>query len=182
VFLGKIYIHTNHYLQDYQSKELFTDYLLKENIIITINDLDNVNPVQLGFIEHIIQKSDTLQMHQNQFIKLLPHDTPKFQLHTSSLWGRTGLQCKVCMVKCDKVNIEGFLHAFQKLSGDKTIAFFPMSDYLSCTQHQKTTIVKRVNGWRAHYRSILINSFINNDDNVPLVSTKTKNQTTIYQI
>jgi hypothetical protein len=174
VFLVKIYIHTNHYLQDYQSNELLTDYLLKENIIININNLDNVNPVQLGFIEHIIPKNDTLQMHQNRLIKLLPHDTPKVQLHTSSLWGRTGERCKVCMVKCDKANKEGFLHAFDKHNNEKTIAFFPMSDCLSCTQDQKTTIVKRVNGWRAHYRSILINGFIDNDNNVPMVYNKDK--------
>jgi hypothetical protein len=49
-FLGKVYIYTNHYLQEYQSSELFTNYLRKENIIIEINSLDNVNPVQLGFI------------------------------------------------------------------------------------------------------------------------------------
>jgi hypothetical protein len=60
VFLGKIHMHTNHNLQDYQSNKLFTDHLIKESIRIDINNLDDVYPVQLGFLKHIIPKSDTL--------------------------------------------------------------------------------------------------------------------------
>jgi hypothetical protein len=85
IFQGKIYIHTNNYLQDYQANKLFTDYLRKENIIIEINDLDNVNPVQLGFLENIIPRNDTLQIHQNWLTALMPSNAPKFQLQISAL-------------------------------------------------------------------------------------------------
>jgi hypothetical protein len=170
LFLGKIYIHTNHYLQEYQANEIFTDYLRKENIIIEINDLDDVNPVQLGFVENIIPRNDTIQMHQNRLNALMPNNAPKFQLCISSLWGKTGERCKVVMIKCDDINKEGFLQTFEKLNDEKILSFFPMTDYTSgCSQEQKTTIIKRINTRMAHYRSILIGGFCDNDDNVPMV-------------
>jgi hypothetical protein len=179
VFLGKIHIHTNHTLLEYQASDVFTEYLKKENIIIEINDLDDVNPVQLGFIENIIPRLDTINMHQNRLNAMMPPNTPKFQLHISSLWGKTGERCKVCMVKCDEANKEGFLQIFEKLHEHNIIKFFPMTDYTSCLPEQKTTIVKRINTWRAHFRSILIHGFCDNDNNVPMVYDNTNDQDNI---
>jgi hypothetical protein len=56
IFLCKIFIHSNHTLQEYQACKVFTEYLTQENIIIEIYNLDNLNPVQLGFIENIMQR------------------------------------------------------------------------------------------------------------------------------
>jgi hypothetical protein len=170
LFLGKIFIHTNHYLQDYQANELFTDYLRKENIIIEINDLDDVNPVQLGFIENIIPRNDTIGMHQHRIAALMPNNTPKFQLIISSLWGRSGERCKVVMIKCDEVNKDGFLQIFEKMNEDNILSFFPMTDYSpGCSQEQKTTIIHRINARANQYRSILIGGFCDNEDNVPMI-------------
>jgi hypothetical protein len=74
------------------------------------------------------------------------------------------------MIKCDEINRDGFLQLFEKMNDEKVLAFFPMSDYTSgCTNEQKTTIVKQINTWRAHYRSILIDGFCDDMDNVPMI-------------
>jgi hypothetical protein len=180
VFLGKIYIHTNHTLQDFQASDILTDYLKQENMIIEINDLDDVNPVQLGFIEHIMPKLETISLHQKRISNMIPPNSPKFQLQVSSLWGKSGERSKICMIKCDECNKEIMLQIFEQLNEDNTISFFPMTDFATgCTQEQKTTIIKRTNKWRAQFRSILIPGFCDDEDNVPIIYDNTNDPSNI---
>jgi hypothetical protein len=70
------------------------------------------------------------------------------------------------MIKCDKHSIDE--HAFEELNDNKSINFFPWTDFLSCDAEQRTTIVQRINQWRNNYRSMLIHGFKDNDNNVPM--------------
>jgi hypothetical protein len=57
---------------------------------------------------------------------------------------------------------------FEELHATQTINFFLWSDFLLLTTEQLTTLVQRINSWRRNYRIILINGFIDKDDNVPM--------------
>jgi hypothetical protein len=104
LFICKVYIHTNHTIQEYRQCQTFTDYLKNENIIIDINDLDDVNPITLGYIEHIVPQYKTVTMHTNRLNSLVPTGHPKFQLQFGSLWGKSGERARVLMIKRDEAN------------------------------------------------------------------------------
>jgi hypothetical protein len=61
IFFAKIYVHSNHSLQEYKRHTEFTQYLKAENIIMDINDLDDINPTQLGFLEESMAKYENLE-------------------------------------------------------------------------------------------------------------------------
>jgi hypothetical protein len=173
LFIGKVYIHCNHPLHEYRKNGQFLEYLKQENINLDINDLDDVNPFHLGYMENIIPRHETVNMHASRIQSLLPNNAPKFQLQFGTIWSKTGDRCRVVMVKCDEGNSDELLELFEDLNNINAICFFSWSDYLSCTAEQKTTIVKKINNWRGNYRSILISGFCDNDDNVPMVYDNT---------
>jgi hypothetical protein len=59
-FHAKVYMMTNHTIQEYKGDTAFFEYIKKENIVIEINDLDDINPVHVGFLEEVIRRYNTL--------------------------------------------------------------------------------------------------------------------------
>jgi hypothetical protein len=169
VFLGKVFLHTNHALQEYRNNGTFTEYLREENIVIDINDLDDINPTIIGYLENYIPRYETINIQTNRVKSLLPKHAPNIQLQYGNLWGKHGEKTRVVMVKCDENSADKLKELFEELNENKAITFFHWSDFLSCEPEQRTTIVKRINQWRAHHRSIIIPGFCDHEDNVPML-------------
>jgi hypothetical protein len=102
--MGKIYVNTNHQLNDYQKDSAFLEYLKDENRIININDLDNINPSQISIIKHFIPRYKLLNLHTTRISMKLPPNSPKFQLQFGTIWNRVGQSTRFIMVKCDNIN------------------------------------------------------------------------------
>jgi hypothetical protein len=168
-FQCKVYMMTNHTIQEYKGNTEFFEYIKKENIIMEINDLDDINPSQVGFLEHVLPRYDTLEMHTNRLKKLLPPVHPKFQLHIQSLFAKTGEKTRIIMIKTDDKNVDELRRQLNQLQKMNKILFFPMNEYQSCLPGQKVAIVKRINTWSGAFRSLLITGFTDNEDDIPMV-------------
>jgi hypothetical protein len=105
-FHCKIIVLTNHTIQEYKADNAFFEYIQQENIVMEINDLDDINPGQVGFLENVIPRYDTLEMHTNRLRDLLPRGCPKFQLHIQSLFAKTGEKTRIIMIKADDRNVD----------------------------------------------------------------------------
>jgi hypothetical protein len=144
VFTGKIYLHTNHTLQEYRQNEDLVDYLRSESIIIDINDLDDINPVNVGYMDHLVPRFETIDMHTQRLYSLLPANAPKLQLQFMTLWGKSGDRTRVVMVKCDEQNRDVLQDLLEELNQSQIVSFFSWTDYLSCTGERKTTLVNEL--------------------------------------
>jgi hypothetical protein len=136
---------------------------------LDINNLDDINPVILGYLEYYIPRYESINIQTNRIKTLLPANAANFQLQYGNLWGKKGERTRVVMIKCDEQNVEELLQEFEKLHESNALTFFPWTDFLSCTTEQRTTNVQCIKNWRALHRSILIPGFQDNNDNVPMI-------------
>jgi hypothetical protein len=167
-FLGKIYVHCNHTIQEYCQNHAYSDYLAKENIQVDINELDDINPYKVGFLENLIPRMETLNMHTHRLRSMMPSDAPKFQLQLGPLWGGNGEKTRVVLIQSDEKNRDILKQMLEEMHAAKLVSFFPWTCFMSCKPEQKSTVVKRINTRRANYRSLLISGFRDNDDNIPM--------------
>jgi hypothetical protein len=137
-------------------------------MIMEINDLDDINPVTIGFLEHYIPRYKSLEIQNHRVQALLPPNAPKIQLQFGNLWGKGGDRIRVVLIKCDKSVVETLVQDFEELHAEKTLSFFLWQDFLYLTTEQQTTLVQQINHWRGSFRSILIPGFIDHNDNVPM--------------
>jgi hypothetical protein len=173
-FHGKLFMLTNHTMKEYKMNREFLEYLRDEDIILEMNDLDDINPSQVGFLEHVVADYETLEMHSKRLIVLLPEVHPKFQLHINTLYAQTGLKTRVIMIKSDEAHVDHLRLMLEDLHNKNRIKFFPMNEYQSCKPGQKLTIVSRIIKWTGKVRNLLIPGFIDNDDDIPMVFNKTE--------
>jgi hypothetical protein len=89
-FLIRIIIHSNKRLGQYKEIPQFRQYLAREHIVLDYNELESIDPFHVGFIEDIIPRYETLQLHHERISTLLGEDSPKFQLNIQSVYGRAG--------------------------------------------------------------------------------------------
>jgi hypothetical protein len=171
-FHGKLFMLTNHTIKEYKMNREFLEYLRDEDIILEMNDLDDINPSQVGFLEHTIPTYETLEMHTKRLAKILPEVHPKFQLHINTLYAQTGLKARVIMIKSDDAHVDQLRLMLEDLHKKERIKFFPMNEYQSCKPGQKLTIVKRINKWSGGVRNLLIKGFIDHEDDIPMVYNK----------
>jgi hypothetical protein len=169
-FVGKIYIHTNAELIKYKQSPHIRLYLAKENLMIDENALMSIRPPNVGFLEATIPRNETLDLHTQRLKKKLPTDVPKFQLCISSLYVRTGLRCRVIVMRADPENVERLQEEMNKLNETKSVAFFHWGEYLSLTTEQREDIINHQNKWNANIRSLLLSGFTNNADEHPMKS------------
>jgi hypothetical protein len=123
-FVGKIYMHTNHTFQEYQQNPILTEYMKKENIILDINDLDDINPITIGFLENCIPRYETLDIQTKRLQALLPISAPKIQLQFGILWGKAGEQTRVVLIKCDEHAVDYLVKQIEEVHSRKEVSFF----------------------------------------------------------
>jgi hypothetical protein len=169
VFHGKIYLNTNHKLQEYKTNLELQQYLREENIVIDVNDLDDINPVIVGFLEQNFPSYQTLDMHTNRLKKWMPVDCPKFQLNIQSLYAITGIRTRVVVIKCDESNVDNMNANLNDLASKEMIDYFPWNDFTCLPPEKRLTVVKDINKWKALHRNLFIDGFKDENDDVPMV-------------
>jgi hypothetical protein len=125
IFLVRIMVKSNHSLGEYKTINQFRQYLARENIVLDYNNLDSIDPVHVGFIEDIIPRYETLQLHHERLSALLPVDAPMFQLNIQSIYGRSRERSKVVMINSDISNVNILKTLFNNLNKEESIPFYP---------------------------------------------------------
>jgi hypothetical protein len=161
MFFGKIHIHSNHTIKEYKQNNEFTQYLKNEGIIVDINDLDDINPTQLGLYENI-------DIVHQRIKKMMPENTPKFQLTIQTLFANS-VNTKIVMIKCDERNKDELKTLFEELHNKNKLNFFHWERFINLEPGQKLTIVNRNKEWRLKFRTYLIKGFIDNGNNIPMI-------------
>ena len=144
--------------------------MAKENLVIDENPLTSIKPPTVGFFEAIIPRLETLDLHTSRLIKKLPKDVPKFQLCIYSLYVRSGLRCRIMVMRADPENVLRLQEEMQKLNDDKTVSFFNWGEFLSVTTEQREDIIIHQNKWNSNVRSLLLKGFTNIADTFPMKS------------
>jgi hypothetical protein len=135
MFFGKIHLHSNHTLQEYKQNNEFTQYLKNEGIILDINDLDDINPTQLGILEYSTPKYEYIGIVRERITKMLPENSPKFQLTIQTLFAN-GANTKVVMIKCDERNKNSLKTLFDELHNKNKIIFFNWERFINLEHGQ----------------------------------------------
>jgi hypothetical protein len=100
-FMGKVVLLTNNELVAYKISPVLRCYLAKENMVIDKNELTSINPPNIGFLETVVPRNETVQLHTARLMKKLPSNIPKFQLSVSSLYVKPGTRCRILMLRAD---------------------------------------------------------------------------------
>jgi hypothetical protein len=167
-FLVRIIVHSNYNLGTYKEKSQFRQYLAKEHIVVDYNNLDSIDPVHVGFIEDIVPRYETLQLHHTRLVDLLPTNAPPFQLNIQSIYGRSGSRSKAVMVNCDIENEQILKVMLDSLHKNEQLEFYPWKEYVGLPIELKEVLIRKQNNFLNNYRTIILSGFIDNDDNVPM--------------
>jgi hypothetical protein len=167
-FIGKIYIHTNTDTLYYKRSPQLRCYLAKENIVLDENKLMSVRPPNVGFLETIIPRNETIDLHTKRLQQKLPANIPPFQLCISSLYVRSGQRCRVLMMKAEQQHVAEIQEAMSNLAGVNKTPFFPWGEYLSLTINQREDIINHQNRWNKAVKSLLLSGFTNGSDKLKM--------------
>jgi chloramphenicol O-acetyltransferase len=86
-YTAHIYICSNGDLNYYKNDPSLVGYLHGKSISIEYNDLDSVVPSNIGFIENLKARDDTIELNSQRVKELLREDAPHFTMTVQSLHG-----------------------------------------------------------------------------------------------
>jgi hypothetical protein len=69
VYSTKVLIHTNHTLKEFKIDPNFRSYIGEEGIVIDNNTLATAIPINIGFLENVIPRQDTLHLHHERIMR-----------------------------------------------------------------------------------------------------------------
>jgi hypothetical protein len=167
-FIARIYVHTNNPLLLYKKDLKFSKNLSKEKIILEEVRLNEINPPNLGFIELLVPENDNLRLHTIRIRNYLPPVHPRFQLFTRTLYDSRRRGAKVVMIKCDRDDISTLKPMFQSLHEQDIIKFFSWQEFTSLNSVLRDTAFQKIFAFNKYFRSVTIQGFKDNDDNVPM--------------
>jgi ribosomal protein L31E len=171
IFMGKVHILSNYSLQEYKANSEFTQYLQSEGIVIDVNELEDVNPTQIGILEFTVPGYENLAIISERLKKALPSGSPNFQLHITTLFA-SGENTKAIILEGDEKNSATLIANLENLHKRNKKNFFPWKDFLALDMKQKLTIIRRNDGWRKQFRTFLVSGFIDNENNIPMIYNK----------
>jgi hypothetical protein len=95
----KIVIHSNHELKEFKTHPVFLDYEKSEGIQIEINKLKTVIPCNVGFLEQVVPRFDTCNLHEERLLKVVPPGCPLFQVKLHKSFGADGKPIMMVMIQ-----------------------------------------------------------------------------------
>jgi hypothetical protein len=172
----KIVIHANHELKDFLMDPTFRKYTKMEQITITRNILNTAVPFNVGYLEYATQSRDTIDLHQERLQNILPANAPAFQVNLVKIFGTDNKPTYMVMVQSDKVDANKLTTLLQEISKKNNIGYIPWEKYTELTLNKKQQVIKASRLWNNTFKSLVIDGFNDNDDNVPML-IKTRNST-----
>jgi hypothetical protein len=167
-FSTKIIIHANHELKDYLVTPQFRSYLRDEQITISHNELDTVVPMNVGFLKQATQSRETLILHKARLQQYLPKNAPDFQVNLYKAFNSSRKSTFMVMVQTDKNNVTNLTNMMKTASRQYNLGFFPFQTYLGLNSECKKQCINNLKKWNSTFKSICVEGFNNNNDNVPM--------------
>ena len=134
------------------------------------NDLDSVLPSNIGFLEDIIARSDTVELHKNRISKLLPDNSPRFTLNVQTLHGPDNTSTRVFMLKTDKKHLSTLTRLLFDLPHSQ-VKLFPWNSFSCLSPGQKLTVVNDHISYSTVYRSLILKGFNDKNDDITMQSS-----------
>jgi hypothetical protein len=125
-------------------------------------------PYNVGFLEQAVQSRETTSMHKARLLKHLPLNTPDFQINLYKANNTDTRATYLVMVQTDKDNVGILTKILQKASKDHDLGFFPWHEYMRLSNIEKQMCLSELRMWNDKYKTIVVNGFNNNEDNVPM--------------
>jgi hypothetical protein len=159
VYSTKVLIHTNHTLKEFKLDPNFRSYIGEEGIVIDHNTLATAIPTNIGFLENVIPRQDTLHLHHERISRYLPPGLPPFQVTLQKLYGKDTKWVNVIMLQSadtEVVLMNRHLLTAATVGGFK---YFPFSAYTCLLPGQKLTDINELNMFCSAYRSVNLEGF-----------------------
>jgi hypothetical protein len=174
-YSSRIYICSNIDLDQYKKNQELIDYFNGASINLEYNDLDSVLPTNIGFLEDMIARPDTVELHKNRIIELLPKGSPRFAMSVQTLHGPDNKSTRVFMLKCDKKHLAELTRLLLDLPNSQ-VKLFPWNSFSCLSPGQKLTIVNEQIHYATIYRSLILKGFIDRQDDIPMQSNNSSNK------
>jgi hypothetical protein len=165
----KIEIHANYKLKDFLMDPAFRIYTKNELITIPQNFLNTAVPFNVGYLEYATQSRETTDQHQEQLQSLLLACAPAYQMNLVKIYGTDNKPTNMVMVQSDKEDANKLRHLLQEISKQHHIAYIPWEKYTKLTLNKKQHVIKGSRLWNTTFKSLVIDLYNDNDDNVPML-------------
>jgi hypothetical protein len=172
VFITKIIVKSNVDLKEIKTNTDFLYYVGEHGIQIDYNRLETVIPYNVGILENVIPRHDTLLLHYERINKLLPLSAPLFMVSLHKTFGKDGKWLLTVMIKAEKDNVNKLSEMLLELNKQGKIGFFPWHDYSCMNSGKKLTQLNIWRKWSLTLYSLLITDFKDDEDNIPMHVTE----------
>jgi hypothetical protein len=166
VYCTKVIIHTNHTLRDFKVNPNFRAYIGEELLVIDHNHLTTATPVNVGFLEQVIPRQDTLTLHHERISRYLATSTPPFQMTLQKLNGKDKKWANVIMIQGAKEDVQYLDRTMIKASTIGGFRYFPYSAYTCLIPTRKLTVLNDLGHFHSAYRSISLSGFKDFHDDI----------------
>jgi hypothetical protein len=162
----RVNIKSNKELEEYKSHPKFVEYIAREQIVLDISTLNDVDPEHVGYLEEVVGRHDTLEAHTKRLKELLPDDIPHFQINIHTLKTPEGGRCKVFMINCDSIHLDQIRHELLELHAQGSIVFMSWREFSGTTEEIRNVAIRKQLLYIRSNHSLIIPGFIDNEDNV----------------
>jgi hypothetical protein len=174
LFVGKVVIKSNTMLHQFKYQEIVLDYLRDECMNIDINTLDCVAPAPVGFFEHLIARNETIDLYAKRLYDLLPSKAPPFQLNVQTIKARHD-RTRVLMLNCKPNDVIIMQEIMKKLHAEEKVEFMTWKMWNPMIDEKKETVILSLNKHTGESRSHVLNGFIDEDIEVPMIIEEKSN-------
>jgi hypothetical protein len=168
-FYANIVINSDYEIHALKRDATFRQWITNERLHIEYYPLKTKTPMNVGFLYKINPRDDTVNLHCTRIRQLLPAGSPEFHLVKQPLYtGRS--KALVLVMKADGADVPKLAQMMNVLNSQRAdLEYYPWEDYLALNRLQRQTIINNQNTFNSTFRSFLINGFIDNDDDIPMV-------------
>jgi hypothetical protein len=166
VYCTKVIIHSNHTFRDYKINPNFRAYIGEELVVIDHNHLSTATPVNVGFLEQVIPRQDTLLLHHERIGRYLPPGIPPFQMTLQKLYGKDKKWANVIMIQGAEEDVPHLDRLLIKASVLGGFRYFPYSAYTCLIPTRKLTVLNDLGRFHSAYRSVSLPGFKDIGDDI----------------
>jgi hypothetical protein len=156
-FCARILLNSNIELHVYKRNTSFLSWLKIENITVHRNPLaDTTHPTQIGFITHMIARTDQTNMYEKRLQGLTTPDCSPFFLQIKYI-KTANVTTKVWNVYANQTDTEVVISELKDaINTPELRQFLSWSEYASLQAKQQITIIHLNNTFNTEYRSLIL--------------------------
>jgi hypothetical protein len=167
-FTTKVIIASNHELKDYKTNPRFRNYIGEEGIMVEPNMLNTVQPENVGFLENLLPRYETLELHRARLMELLPSTCPNFQVTLIRSGGKKTNWVQLVAVQSEAGDVETLSRLLLDVSAEGHINFFPWTNYTTMTTGKKITLISEIKKWNSAFRCLTLDGFDEDNNVIPM--------------